>query len=71
MHQPVQTIIAAGGGHPLIDIDGTVLIQFGIFLVMAFFATQWLFKPYMRMRDERREGMSCSSRIGPLPRAAR
>ncbi len=57
MHQPVHTIVAAGGEHPLIDIDGTLLVQFGIFLVMALFATQWLFKPYLRMRDERKKGI--------------
>lgn len=57
MLQPMLGTIAAGGEHPLIDIDGTVLIQFGLFLLMAFLATQWLFKPYLRMRDERTEGI--------------
>lgn len=49
--------VAAGSEHPLIDLDGTIFIQFGLFLVMAFFATQWLFKPYLRMREERSKGI--------------
>ena len=58
MHQPVLGILAAGGeAHPLIDIDGTIFIQFGLFIVMAVLASQWLFKPYLRMREERRAGI--------------
>ena len=57
MHQPVLSALAAGGGHPLIDIDGTAFIQFGLFLIMAFLANQWLFKPYLRMREDRHEAI--------------
>lgn len=57
MHSLVLGYVAEGGGHPLIDIDGTILIQLGIFLLTAFLATQWLFKPYLRMRDEREKGV--------------
>ncbi len=57
MHQPVLSTLAAGGEHPLIDIDGTLFIQFGLFLIMAFLATQMLFKPYLRMREERHKGI--------------
>lgn len=57
MLQPVLGTALAAAEHPLIDIDGTLLIQLGLFLVMAFLATQWLFKPYLRMRDERAEGI--------------
>lgn len=53
----ITAAVAAGGEHPLIDLDGTIFIQFGLFLVMAFFATQWLFKPYLRMREERSKGI--------------
>ncbi len=37
----------------LLDIDGTVFVMLGIFLVLLF--TLWLFlwKPYLRVRDER------------------
>lgn len=38
---------------PLIDIDGTVLIQFGIFVVMYLVLRRFLFIPYLRMRAER------------------
>jgi F-type H+-transporting ATPase subunit b len=57
MLQPVLGTVAAAAEHPLIDIDGTLLIQLGLFLVMAFLATQWLFKPYLHMRDERTRGI--------------
>jgi F-type H+-transporting ATPase subunit b len=56
MHQPALMTLAAEG-HPLIDFDYTVLIQFGIFAVTALVATQWLFKPYLRMREGRAEGI--------------
>ncbi|MEM9489892.1 MAG: hypothetical protein AAGC55_12155, partial [Myxococcota bacterium] len=56
MYQPMLESLAAGG-LPLIDWDYTAFIQLGLFLIMSFFATQWVFKPYLRMRDERREGI--------------
>ncbi|MCG8425182.1 MAG: ATP synthase F0 subunit B [Proteobacteria bacterium] len=57
MQKPVLSTLAAGSEHPLIDIDGTMFLQFGLFLIMAVLATQWLFKPYLRMREERRAGI--------------
>lgn len=56
MHQPALMTLAAKG-HPLIDFDYTIFIQFGIFLLTAFLASQWLFKPYLRMREGRAEGI--------------
>jgi F-type H+-transporting ATPase subunit b len=38
---------------PLIDIDGTVLIQFAIFIVMYLVLRRFLFEPYLRMREQR------------------
>jgi len=38
---------------PLIDLDGTVLVQFGIFVVMYLVLRHFLFVPYLRMRAER------------------
>ncbi|HMU38297.1 MAG TPA: ATP synthase F0 subunit B [Pseudomonadota bacterium] len=38
---------------PVIDIDGTVLLQFGIFLAMFFVLSEFLWKPYLKMRTER------------------
>jgi len=57
MNPTVFLTVASGGEHPLIDIDYSIVIQLGIFLVTAIVATTMLFKPYMRMRDRRFEGM--------------
>ena len=57
MIQPMLMTLASAAEHPLIDIDNTAFVQFGIFVVMAFFSTQLLFKPYLRMREQRDEGM--------------
>ena len=37
----------------LLDIDGTVFIMLGIFLVLLLILWQFLWKPYLRVRDER------------------
>ena len=43
--------------HPLIDIDQTVWIQLVLFLIVAFIGNRLLFRPYLRMRDERAAGI--------------
>jgi F-type H+-transporting ATPase subunit b len=43
--------------HPLIDIDWTAFVQFGIFAVTALIATGLLFRPYLGMRDRRAAGI--------------
>ena len=43
--------------HPLIDIDHTVWIQLLLFLVVALIGSRLLFRPYLRMRDERTAGI--------------
>lgn len=53
MH-PATTIAA---GHPLIDIDGTVFIQFALFLLLYIVANQLLFQPYLALRKRRRDGI--------------
>lgn len=40
---------------PIIDIDGTVLVQFALFILMFLVLRAFLFKPYLKMRDERSE----------------
>lgn len=55
MDQPVLSTLAAG--HPLIDIDWTVLIQFALFLVLFIVANGLLFQPYLRLRERRRAGI--------------
>ncbi len=57
MTQPVLLTLASAAEHPLIDIDSTAFVQFAIFVVMALASTQLLFKPYLRMREERDAGM--------------
>lgn len=42
---------------PLIDVDGTVLIQFGLFLVMLLVLSRFMFRPYLKLRDLRKEGI--------------
>jgi F-type H+-transporting ATPase subunit b len=44
-------------GHPLIDIDSTVFIQFALFLVLYWFANKWLFQPYLALRQRRKDGI--------------
>ena len=43
--------------HPLIDIDHTVWIQLVLFFVVAFVSSRLLFRPYLKMRDERNAGI--------------
>lgn len=48
-------LLAAAEGHhapPLIDIDGTVFIQGGIFLVLLVILSKLVFRPYLRLRAE-------------------
>lgn len=42
---------------PVIDIDGTVLVQFAIFVTMFFVLRAFLFKPYLKMRDVRADNI--------------
>jgi F-type H+-transporting ATPase subunit b len=50
-------IVALAGGHPLIDIDGTVFVQFALFLVLFVLANRFLFQPYLQLRERRRAGI--------------
>jgi F-type H+-transporting ATPase subunit b len=38
---------------PLIDLDGTVIVQFGLFLVLWVVLWRFLFNPYLKMRELR------------------
>jgi F-type H+-transporting ATPase subunit b len=38
---------------PLVDIDSTVFIQFGIFLLLLLFLTRFVFSPFLALRRER------------------
>jgi F-type H+-transporting ATPase subunit b len=37
----------------LIDVDQTIFIQLGIFLLLLLVLTKWLWRPYLRVRTER------------------
>jgi F-type H+-transporting ATPase subunit b len=47
----------ASGGHPLIDIDLTALVQFGFFLILMFVANKLMFQPYLELRERRKAGI--------------
>ena len=42
---------------PLIDVDGTLPVQFGLFLLMLLVLSRVLFRPYLKMRDARHQGI--------------
>ena len=50
-------IIASADEHPIIDLNGTVVFQFAIYVLMALIATKLLFRPYLAMREAREEGI--------------
>ncbi len=47
----------ASGGHPLIDIDLTAVVQFCLFLLVYWIANRLLFQPYLALRERRRAGI--------------
>lgn len=54
--QVTSTVLASAPQSPepeLLDLDGTVFIMLGIFLVLLLVLWQFLWKPYLRVRDER------------------
>jgi F-type H+-transporting ATPase subunit b len=52
-----QALVSLASGHPLIDIDLTVLIQFGVFLLLFLAANKLLFQPYLALRERRKENI--------------
>jgi F-type H+-transporting ATPase subunit b len=50
-------IVSLAGGHPLIDIDGTVFVQFALFLIVFAIANRFLFQPYLQLRERRKDGI--------------
>jgi F-type H+-transporting ATPase subunit b len=47
----------ASGGHPLIDIDLTAVVQLLLFFVLYLFSNKMLFQPYLALRERRRTGI--------------
>jgi F-type H+-transporting ATPase subunit b len=50
---PDNGSVPQAGEQQLLDIDSTVFVMLGLFLLLAFVLTRWLWKPYLRVRDER------------------
>ena len=50
-------IVSLASGHPLIDIDLTVVVQFVLFLITAYVANKFLFQPYLALRERRKAGI--------------
>ena len=42
---------------PLVDIDGTIFVQFGLFIVLLFVLTKLVFRPYLALLKERDENI--------------
>jgi F0F1-type ATP synthase membrane subunit b/b' len=52
-----KVLVSVAEGHPLIDIDWTVLLQFGLFIAMFVLANKLLFQPYLALRERRIAGI--------------
>jgi F-type H+-transporting ATPase subunit b len=50
-------VSVASGGHPLIDIDLTAVVQFCLFLILYFITNRLLFQPYLELRARRKSGI--------------
>lgn len=50
-------IVSLAGGHPLIDIDWTAIVQFALFLALFALANRFLFQPYLQLRERRKAGI--------------
>lgn len=50
-------LVSLAAGHPLIDIDLTVIVQFALFLVLFLVANRLLFQPYLKLRERRKAGI--------------
>lgn len=52
-----KSLAAAEQAAPLIDLDGTVFLQLGIFLLLFAALYVLLFRPYLRVREARELGI--------------
>ena len=50
-------IVSLAAGHPQIDVDLTVVIQFALFLILFFVSNKLLFQPYLQLRERRKAGI--------------
>ncbi len=56
MDQTILVTVAAAE-HPLIDVDGTILVQLALFAILFVACNKLLFQPYLRLRERRRAGI--------------
>ncbi len=54
---PTLLLAVAAKDPPLIDLDSTVFIQLGVFILTALILSRFLFRPFLRMRAARSEGI--------------
>lgn len=52
-----QALTSVAAGHPLMDIDLTVVIQFALFLILFVVANKFMFQPYLKLRERRKDGI--------------
>lgn len=52
-----QALVSLAAGHPLIDIDLTVFVQFGLFLILLLVSNKFMFQPYLALRERRKAGI--------------
>jgi F-type H+-transporting ATPase subunit b len=59
MMKTTMALIAAEGhtAPPLVDLDNTVFIQFGIFMVLLLVLNRLVFRPYLALLRERHENI--------------
>ncbi len=50
-------VTIASGGHPLIDIDLTAVVQFGLFVIVYLVGNKFVFQPYLQLRERRKAGI--------------
>ena len=50
---PDQGGVPQAAEQQLLDIDSTVFVMLGLFLLLALILTKWLWRPYLRVREER------------------
>jgi F-type H+-transporting ATPase subunit b len=55
---PAPAIILASAAAPVVDIDGTIFIQAGIFLVLMAILYPMLFRPWLATRERREHAIA-------------
>jgi F-type H+-transporting ATPase subunit b len=57
MYAALVVAAAASDDVPLIDLDHTLWIQLGIFLLLMLFLSKVVFGPYLKLKDAREKGI--------------